>query len=56
MRLVLLGPPGAGKGTQAARLVERLDIPQISTGDILREHVQDGTMLGIKARSYMDRG
>ncbi|MDP9298350.1 MAG: adenylate kinase, partial [Actinomycetota bacterium] len=56
MRLVLLGPPGAGKGTQAARLVERFDIPQISTGDILREHVQDGTMLGIKARSYMDRG
>jgi adenylate kinase len=56
MRLVLLGPPGAGKGTQAARLVEQFDIPQISTGDILREHVQDGTMLGIKARSYMDRG
>jgi adenylate kinase len=56
MRLVLLGPPGAGKGTQAARLVERFDIPQISTGDILREHVQRGTMLGIRARSYMDRG
>jgi adenylate kinase len=56
MRLVLLGPPGAGKGTQAARLVERLGIPQISTGDILREHVQDGTMLGVRARAYMDRG
>jgi len=56
MRLVLLGPPGAGKGTQATRLVERFDIPQISTGDILRDHVQDGTRLGIKARSYMDRG
>jgi adenylate kinases len=56
MRLVLLGPPGAGKGTQAARLVERLEIPQISTGDILRQDVQRGTMLGIKARSYMDRG
>jgi adenylate kinase len=56
MQLVLLGPPGAGKGTQAARLVERFDIPQISTGDILREHVQKGTMLGIRARSYMDRG
>lgn len=56
MRLVLLGPPGAGKGTQAARLVERLEIPQISTGDILRQHVQDGTGLGIKARAYMDRG
>ena len=56
MRLVLLGPPGAGKGTQAARLVERLEIPQISTGDILRQYVQGGTTLGIKARSYMDRG
>ena len=56
MRLVLLGPPGAGKGTQAARLSERYGIPQISTGDILREHVQEGTALGIKARSYMDRG
>jgi adenylate kinase len=56
MRLVLLGPPGAGKGTQAARLSERYGIPQISTGDILREHVQDGSALGIRARSYMDRG
>ena len=56
MRLVLLGPPGAGKGTQAARLVERFEIPQISTGDILRQHVQEGRKLGIKARSYMDRG
>ncbi len=56
MRLVLLGPPGAGKGTQAQRLAERYGIPQISTGDILREHVQDGTMLGIRARAFMDRG
>jgi adenylate kinase len=56
MRLVLLGPPGAGKGTQAERLIDRYDIPQISTGDILRQHVQDGTSLGIKARSFMDRG
>lgn len=56
MRLVLLGPPGAGKGTQAQRLTERFDIPQISTGDILREHVQSGTRLGIKARAFMDRG
>jgi adenylate kinase len=56
MRLVLLGPPGAGKGTQAQRLSERYGIPQISTGDILRQHVQDGTTLGISARSYMDRG
>jgi adenylate kinase len=56
MRLVLLGPPGAGKGTQAQLLVDRLGIPQISTGDILREHVQRGSGLGIRARAYMDRG
>jgi adenylate kinase len=56
MRFVFLGLPGAGKGTQARVLSERLDIPQISTGDILREHVQDGTRLGIEARRYMDRG
>ncbi|MEZ0234044.1 MAG: adenylate kinase family protein, partial [Actinomycetota bacterium] len=56
MRLVLLGPPGAGKGTQAQLLVDRFDIPQISTGDILREHVQRGSSLGIQARAYMDRG
>jgi adenylate kinase len=56
MRLVLLGPPGAGKGTQAQLLVDRFDIPQISTGDILREHVQDSTRLGVRARTYMDRG
>ena len=56
MRLVLLGPPGAGKGTQAAQLAERFQIPQISTGDILRQQVQDNTMLGVRARTYMDRG
>jgi adenylate kinase len=56
MRLVLLGPPGAGKGTQAQVLVDRFDIPQISTGDLLREHVQRGSGLGIQARAYMDRG
>jgi adenylate kinase len=56
MRFVFLGLPGAGKGTQARILSERLDIPQISTGDILREHVQEGTHLGIEARTYMDRG
>jgi adenylate kinase len=56
MRLVLLGPPGAGKGTQGVLLEERFAIPQISTGDILREHVQRGTKLGIAARAYMDRG
>jgi adenylate kinase len=56
VRLVLLGPPGAGKGTQAQRLVERYGIPQISTGDILRQHVQEGSSLGIQARAVMDRG
>ena len=56
MRFVFLGLPGAGKGTQARILSERLDIPQISTGDILREHVQEGSRLGIEARTYMDRG
>ncbi|HUF59280.1 MAG TPA: adenylate kinase [Actinomycetota bacterium] len=56
MRLVLLGPPGAGKGTQGVFLGERYGIPQISTGDILRDHVQRGSRLGIRARSYMDRG
>jgi adenylate kinase len=55
-RLVLLGPPGAGKGTQGVLLSERYDIPQISTGEILRDHVQRGTKLGIQARSFMDRG
>jgi adenylate kinase len=56
MRLVLLGPPGAGKGTQGVLLSERYGIPQISTGEILRDHVQRGTKLGIRARTYMDRG
>jgi adenylate kinase len=56
MRLVLLGPPGAGKGTQGLLLAERYRIPQISTGDILRDHVQRGSKLGIAARSFMDRG
>jgi adenylate kinase len=56
MRLVLLGPPGAGKGTQGVLLSERYGIPQISTGEILRDHVQRGTKLGIQARAFMDRG
>jgi len=56
MRLVFLGLPGAGKGTQAQLVAERDGIAQISTGDILREHVQEGTRLGIRARAYMDRG
>lgn len=56
MRLILLGPPGVGKGTQANRLSDKYKIPKISTGDILREAVQKETALGLKAKSYMDRG
>lgn len=56
MRIVLLGPPGSGKGTQAKRLVARYAIPQISTGDLLREAVAAGSELGLKAKSYMDAG
>lgn len=56
MRLVLLGPPGAGKGTQASAIVERYKIPHISTGDIFRANIKGGTELGIQAKSYMDKG
>lgn len=56
MRLVLLGPPGAGKGTQAKVLSDEFKIPHISTGDILRDAVKDKTPIGIKAKGYMDRG
>jgi adenylate kinase len=56
MRLVLLGAPGAGKGTQAKNLIEKYGIPQVSTGDILRQSVADGTPLGKEAKSYMDKG
>ena len=56
MKLVLLGAPGAGKGTQAKKLIEKYKIPQISTGDILRKAVADGTTLGKEAKSYMDSG
>jgi adenylate kinase len=56
LRLVLLGAPGAGKGTQAMKLVEKYTIPQISTGDILRKAVTDGTPLGKDAKVVMDRG
>ena len=56
MNLILLGPPGAGKGTQGHRLSERYNIPEISTGAILRSAVHKGTPLGLEAKSYMDRG
>ena len=56
MRLILLGPPGAGKGTQARSLVERFGIPQISSGDLLRASVREGGPLGADASRYMDRG
>jgi adenylate kinase len=56
MRIILLGPPGAGKGTQAKRLAQTLDIPHISTGDLLRENVKNSTALGKKSRDFMDRG
>jgi adenylate kinase len=56
MRIVLLGPPGSGKGTQAARLVEKLGIPHISTGALLREAAAQGTELGLKAKAISDKG
>lgn len=56
MRLVLVGPPGAGKGTQATRLAETLDIPHISTGDLFRANLKDETPLGVEAKKYMDAG
>ena len=56
MRLVLVGPPGAGKGTQAQYIAEHLSVPQISTGDIFRANVNQGTALGLQAKAYMDRG
>ena len=56
MIIVLLGPPGAGKGTQADKLAARLGIPKIATGDVLRAALRDGTKRGLEAKSYMDRG
>ncbi|PDT75794.1 adenylate kinase [Bradyrhizobium sp. C9] len=56
MRLVLLGAPGSGKGTQAARLAKRLDIPQLSTGDMLRAAVSEGTPIGTRVKATMERG
>ena len=56
MRVVLLGPPGAGKGTQAEKLAEKLGIPQISTGELFRQNIGDGTKLGLEAKRYLDAG
>lgn len=56
MRLVLLGPPGAGKGTQAVRLAERLSVPHIATGDLFRAHLSQQTPLGREAKRYVDAG
>ena len=56
MRVVLLGPPGAGKGTQAVKLAEKLGIPQISTGELFRRNIDKGTELGLEAKRYLDAG
>ena len=56
MNIIFLGPPGAGKGTQAQRICDALKIPQISTGDILRRAIKEGTETGIKAKSFIDAG
>lgn len=56
LRTVLLGPPGAGKGTQAVGIAKKYNIPHISTGDIFRKNIKEGTELGVKAKGYMDKG
>ena len=56
MRIVLLGPPVAGKGTQAVQLAEKLGVPQISTGELFRENITGGTKLGLEAQKYLDAG
>lgn len=54
--IILLGPPGVGKGTQAERLADRLDLPHVASGDLFRQHLKARTPLGLKAKSYMDQG
>ena len=56
MRAVLLGPPGAGKGTQAVRIAEKLGVPHISTGELFRNNISNGTPLGVEAKKYLDAG
>ena len=56
MKIIMLGAPGAGKGTQAKKIAEKYHIPHISTGDIFRANIKNGTELGMKAKSYMDQG
>lgn len=56
MKIIMLGAPGAGKGTQAKKIADRLQIPHISTGDIFRANIKNGTELGKEAKSYMDAG
>ena len=56
MNVILLGAPGAGKGTQAKRLAEKYDIPHVSTGDIFRANIKNQTAIGVVAKSYIDKG
>jgi len=56
MKIIMLGAPGAGKGTQAKKIAKKYEIPHISTGDIFRANIKGGTELGMKAKSYMDQG